>query len=118
MVSRKTIVRFKVAENRCPICIRLNLECCYCHKIVNDQVLDATQQQLTSYSKAAYDEGYKRFDAIQKKSKVVFDVTLSTTEQNKCRIDFEPKSIKENNAYIKFLNDKLSIHLNDAEPRS
>jgi hypothetical protein len=109
MVSRKTIGDCKVGDDRCAVCCRLHLDHCYCHEVVNDDVLDCTRQQLASYIEAAYDDGFKRFDGIKKKSTIIFDVHIASKDRTKKHVGYELKSKKENTQFIKFLNDELEI---------
>jgi hypothetical protein len=115
MVSRKTVAEFEVADKRCDMCIRLGIDRCYCREVIDDDVLESTRSTLTSYIEHALDDGYERFDRIAKKSKLQFDQSIAGKEENKLHIDFEPKSGRERNAFIKLVNEEITIRLIEPE---
>ena len=59
MVSRDTSCRFKSNDDRCNICVRLGIEQCFCHDVVDKDILEETKRRLAEYIDEALDEGYR-----------------------------------------------------------
>jgi hypothetical protein len=113
MVSRKTVVKFKVSDARCALCTRLSIESCFCREVVDDNTLDVIRSTLTNYIEGAMDEGFKRLDRIAKQSTIELDKSVFQKDEDTRHIDFEPQSMKERTAFIRLLNDELKIRVHD-----
>jgi hypothetical protein len=114
MVSRKTVVEYKVLHTRCPLCSRLSIERCYCREIVDETTLDMVKANLTTYIEGAMDEGFLRLDRIAKQSKIDIDQSVENKETERQHIDYQPQSAKDRTAFTRLLNDELRLRLNDS----
>jgi hypothetical protein len=111
MLLRKTVGKFKVNSEQCSICIRLSIDQCYCTGVINDNILKEKQQELQLYIEAAFNDGFKWFDSITQKSKMLFDSADAGKQKNKGHIDFEPSSAKAQSTFDKEMNKALMICL-------
>jgi hypothetical protein len=67
--------------------------------------------KLHEYVAAAFDEGFLRLQAIQSKSKMLFDKNIADKEIIKKHVDFQPKSKKDHVDFKKQLVHELRIRL-------
>jgi hypothetical protein len=109
MVSRNTMCDSKLTINCCNLCTGAGCKRCYCHNVVDSVELQQVKAKVSAYVNSAFDDGFTRFDGIQKQSKMLFDASIADKERNPNHIDFQPTSRKEGLLHSKLLVHELKI---------
>ena len=109
MVSRDTSCRFKSNDDRCNICVRLGIEQCFCHDVVDKDILEETKRRLAEYIDEALDDGYRRLDYIAKHSEMIFDSHVTGKETMTNHIDYEPDSKPDIKRFESLLNEEIKL---------
>jgi hypothetical protein len=97
----------RLMTKRCDLYIAGNCVWCYCHNVVDSVELCSVQEKVADYANTAFDKGFKRFNTIQKKSKMNFDVNIADKEVMQDHIDFQPTSMKNSVTFTKSIVHEL-----------
>jgi hypothetical protein len=111
MCSNDLISVSKTGDNRCGLCLKLDIGRCFCHP-VNDRVFyQETALMLEQHVQSALDEGFSRLDHITANSKINTNPLTADRIRNPGHIDFVPSGDSEVGPFNQLLKDELKLRL-------
>lgn len=88
-VKNDSVTDFKVGDDRCSACQRVDNDRCFCHPVTDSECLEETRVHLQECFIEAMDFGHLKLDATQKHSRLLVDPRQSDELDNELHIEFE-----------------------------
>jgi hypothetical protein len=117
MVSRSTMTSFKIASERCNMCVECGIDNCYCHAVCDPMMLENTKRSVKEYIDRTFDDDCKILRMVRKQSKLTYEEGTTNNDKLECHVDYQPKTRKEWSDFKSLIVQEIKLRLSSKEQK-